>query len=107
MNARYVIDVVGELASADFSAMPNLMFLGALRKELLDRNFTVESAETIVSQMTVELAPGSMDESECDELALVFAQVIDKMRDALISKGFQDPTKAICQMASKMNVKLG
>ncbi len=107
MNARYIIDTIKGFGEMDFGSFPTVIFQGELRKQLIERNFDVESAEAIVAQMEVSLPPGSMEPDEVRELALEFGAVIEKMREALIAQGFENPTKAVCNMASQLNIKLG
>lgn len=105
MAAR-LVEMTKGFSEMDFSDMPGTIFMGLLRRRLIEKGFSVADAEMVAARMEVGLPPGSMTQEQLEEVATNYAIVLDKIRAALADQGFENPMIALREAASKMSLTL-
>lgn len=104
--AHQLVAATRGMAAMDFTDLPSIAFIAYLRKNLIELSFSTADAESLASRIDVRLPQGAITQEQLIEVAENYSIVIAKIRDALCEKGFANPTLALVEMASKMNIHL-
>lgn len=104
--AEELITAVKQIEEANFHDLPGMKFLFALRKMLIEKGFSFDEAEKIVSGMDIELSPGSITTEQVERLAESFSAIISKIYDTLETGGFKDPTDTVIRVANRFTLKI-
>jgi hypothetical protein len=110
MYEKLIADVMSQLeglSNLDFAELPSFVFMTGLRDQLVFTGFSVEDAESIVTAIEIEIAPGIITDQQLSEFITIYCKVINKIHDALKAKNFQNPTQVIKKLAGNFSLKIG
>lgn len=103
-----LLNLFNQLAEVDPAQSPSVRFKAHIRQELMSvHKFSVEHAELIAARMVVELGNDPMPEDAVKSMAVSYAKLIGKMREAYASAGFTNSSLAVVESASQLTVKFG
>lgn len=102
-----LMDSVRALAQMDLRTQPNMIFIGAIRKALVDRGIFAKVAEKIAVRMKVSLEAGAFTDEQLQQLADDYADILVKLRDGFKEQGFLAADDALVEAASQMSLTYG
>jgi len=102
-----LIDSIRAMAQMDLSTQPNMIFIGAIRKALVERGIASNVAEKIAVRMKVSLEANVFSEEQMHQMAGDYADILVKLRNGFKAQGFLRADEALIEASSQMSLTYG
>lgn len=107
INPQSLMNSIRAMAAIDLTTQPNMVFIGALRKALLERGISASVAEKVAVRMKVSLEADAFTTEQLHEMAGDYAGILVKLRDGFKAQGFLHADDALIESSSQMSLTYG
>jgi hypothetical protein len=95
------------MSEMDLDCQPNMLFMGAIRKALVERGIASPTAEKVAVRLKVSLEADAFTVEQIHQMAGDYANILVKLRQGFKNQGFLRADEALVDAASQMSLTYG